>query len=106
MKHKCRLFYFVLLGLFTQGCGTVASHYSTPDHPDPSTGTYRGVKRDSAELVLTWQQLDSGYGLLWEALVACDMPVSAVADTLVWPFEASNSDTKNPQSTPVAHQGD
>ena len=81
-----------LLLLLGQGCGTMVTHMKPKAGNTPAdTGTYRGTQADlfAAGLLggagLT--TLPAGWGLLGGAVVACDIPLSAVADTIVWPYD-------------------
>jgi uncharacterized protein YceK len=84
-RKTLRLFLFSLL-LVAPGCGTILMH-TNKDLRDEKINVYRGVRLDYAA---------AGYVAQSEPLlsVACifDLPLSAVADTLFFPYDITQID--------------
>ena len=80
---------FILL--FMPGCGTVFTHANSKKATTPAcTGIYRGTQTDVAvvgHLECTGAHLykqPAGWGLMLAGVfVACDVPLSAIADTFL-----------------------
>jgi uncharacterized protein YceK len=108
MQHKFHVVCIaLLLAVFGQGCGTTTSHFAKPaDGGDRVTGIYRGVKYDGIFLHTDKPNVYDpgfGYGVMLYALVICDTPISAVGDTLLLPFDASNNGSKKQQPEAATH---
>lgn len=97
----------LLLAFLAQGCGTVVAHAQKFDPPYkdipvssvdmPTTGVYRGVKFDSHHF-FSVRSDTPGYPFLIDALILCDIPISAAADTLTLPFDARPQPDEKQQS--------
>ncbi|MGC3959039.1 MAG: YceK/YidQ family lipoprotein [Verrucomicrobiota bacterium] len=104
---KIRLAVVLVIALICcSGCGTVITHTVTKPSTTPAgTGTYRGTQTDTWLLCYTmgvgsqhWTE-PTGWALMFSGLfVACDIALSAVADTLIWPY-----DITTPSSTGWPH---
>jgi len=102
MNYRPLLFpvaFFILF--FTQGCGTVFTHTTTDSaSTSAATGVYRGTQTD-ALAVRFFEGIGThlythpgGWGLMMAGVVvACDIPLSAVADTLMWPYDRTTPPT-------------
>lgn len=103
MNFRSPLFPVALfLSLFTQGCGTVFTH----SMPDPATSAATGVYRGTQTDVLAVRFFEGfgthlytrpgGWGLMLAGvIVACDIPLSAVADTFMWPYDRTTPATED-----------
>jgi uncharacterized protein YceK len=84
-----------------QGCGTIASHLPPPKgEPLPATaiGQYRGVQWDLKLLDTGVRMTDPGaenLETLFLPLYLADLPLSAVADTILLPFDKVHTSTTN-----------
>jgi uncharacterized protein YceK len=81
-----------LLLLLGQGWGTMVTHMKPGGGNSPAdTGTYRGTHTDLLAAGFLGgtgiTTFPASWGLLGGAVVACDIPRSAVADTIVWPYD-------------------
>ena len=81
--------------LLGQGCGTIVSHVGAKGGSTPlDTGTYRGTQTDLLAVVVLggvgsaiFYTPDGWVLMSMGAVVACDIPLSAVADTITWPHD-------------------
>jgi len=78
------IFGFAMLALCA-GCGTVVNH--TTDTMTRA-GAYSGVRLDADTISYASQTNSEGsYGVWMIPFLAIDMPISAVADTLLLPYD-------------------
>ncbi|MGL4858791.1 MAG: YceK/YidQ family lipoprotein, partial [Enterobacteriaceae bacterium] len=75
-------------GILVSGCASIMSHSG------PYQGYYPGVRSNAEAL----QHEQTGWAMT--PLLVLDMPLSAVADTLLLPYDAYRSDKEQQSSSP------
>jgi uncharacterized protein YceK len=100
--------FFILL--FTQGCGTVFTHANSKKATTPAcTGIYRGTQTDAVvvghleSIGAHLYKQPAGWGLMFVGIfVACDIPLSAVTDTVMWPYDRTTPPSQGwPKPEPI-----
>jgi uncharacterized protein YceK len=92
---------FLFTILFVQGCGTIYAHTTSNKRPTSATPVYLGTRADvyMVEFVESWGaehwKQPAGWGMMFFGLfVACDVPLSAIADTFMLPFDMQTPEPK------------